>query len=148
MPFPIANISQGAPANGPTERAVDAKSRTSMDKDAFLKLLIAQISNQDPMQPMQGTEYMQQLTQFAMVEQAQTQSAKLETISAQLTGLSSNEAASLIGKTVSIKGRGIAYDGLLATGGGVTLADKSAKVTVQILNPQGKPVRTMEMGAR
>ncbi len=76
--------------------------KTALDKDAFLKLLVAQLSNQDPLQPTEGTEFVAQLSQFAMVEQSIAQSAKLDTLSAQMTGLASNEAAGLVGKDVTM----------------------------------------------
>ena len=44
--------------------------RPSVDREAFLKLLVAQLSNQDPLKPMEGTEFVSQLSQFALVEQA------------------------------------------------------------------------------
>ena len=66
----------------------------ALDRDAFLKLLVAQLSHQDPLKPMEGTEFVTQLAQFTAVEQQLAQSAKLDLISLQLRGLSNNEAAS------------------------------------------------------
>ena len=85
--------------------ASSAQSKTSIDKEAFLKLLVAQMSNQDPLQPTEGTEFVAHLSQFAMVEQAIAQSAKLDLISTQMTGLSSNEAAGLVGQDVTLRDR-------------------------------------------
>ena len=125
-----------------------AKKSTGLDREAFLKLLVAQMSHQDPLAPTQGTEYVAQLSQFAMVEQSVAQSAKLDTLSAQMGGLSNNAATDLVGKTVNVRGHGIAWDGTNATGSSVTLSDAAAKVTVQIQDSHGKTVRTMELGGR
>src|SRR5262245_60849649 len=84
-------------ANTPTKTDTK-KAGAAVDKEAFLKLLVAQLSHQDPLQPTEGTEFVAQLSQFAMVEQSIAQSSKLDGISAQMTGLSSNEAAGLVGK--------------------------------------------------
>ena len=124
------------------------KKGTGLDRDAFLKLLVAQMSHQDPLAPTQGTEYVAQLSQFAMVEQSVAQSAKLDTLSAQMGGLSNNAATDLVGKTVNVRGHGIAWDGTNATGSSVTLGGQAAKVTVHIQDGNGKTIRTMELGGR
>ena len=47
------------------------KSKSDLDKDAFLKLMIAQLQNQDPLEPLDGTDYSAQLAQFSSLEQMQ-----------------------------------------------------------------------------
>lgn len=49
----------------------NSKSNSSLDKDAFLQLLVAQMQYQDPLQPTSNTEYMSQLAQFSTVEELQ-----------------------------------------------------------------------------
>jgi flagellar basal-body rod modification protein FlgD len=119
-----------------------------MDREAFLKLLVAQISHQDPMQPMQGTEFVAQLSQFAIVEQSLAQSQKLDLLSTQLRGLSYNEATSLVGKTVTVQGNGLAFDGVTATSASVGISAPAQKVTVTVRDDSGRAVRTMELGPR
>ena len=51
--------------------AAKEKSNSSLDKDAFLKLLVAQMQYQDPLEPTSNTEYMSQLAQFSSVEELQ-----------------------------------------------------------------------------
>lgn len=132
-----------------TSSSTDAASKkAALDKDAFLKLLVAQLSNQDPSKPTEGTEFVQQLSQFALVEQSIAQSASLEVLGNQVKGLSYNEATGLVNQTVTIHGKGIAFDGQSATGASVTLSGPAEKVTVQIQDANGRTVRTMEMGKR
>ncbi len=69
-----------------------------MDYQAFLKLLVEQMKNQDPTNPMDGTEYMAQLATFAQVEQTVRANARLEEI---LTALSMTQGSDLLGRTVS-----------------------------------------------
>jgi len=126
----------------------DSKEKSALDKDAFLKLLVAQLSHQDPLKPTEGTEFVTQLSQFAMVEQAIAQSSKLDILSTQMTGLASNEATALVGKDVTVRGSGIAFDGVNATGSSINLEGPAQKVTVRIQDASGKTVRTMEMGPR
>ncbi|MDB4947094.1 MAG: Flagellar basal-body rod modification protein FlgD [Labilithrix sp.] len=145
----MADSISGVNGTSPTTTTATGAAKSSgLDKDAFLKLLVAQMSHQDPLNPTQGTEYVAQLSQFAMVEQSVAQSQKLDTLSAQIGGLSNNAATDLVGKTVNIRGHGIAWDGTNATGASVTLGGASTKTTVEIQDANGKTVRTMELGGR
>jgi flagellar basal-body rod modification protein FlgD len=144
----MADSLSGIAGTTPAVATTTEKKSTGLDRDAFLKLLVAQMSHQDPLAPTQGTEYVAQLSQFAMVEQSVAQSAKLDTLSAQMGGLSNNAATDLVGKTVNVRGHGVAWDGTNATGSSVTLSGPATKVTVQIQDAQGKTIRTMELGGR
>lgn len=122
--------------------------RPTVDREAFLKLLVAQLSHQDPLQPMEGTEFVSQLSQFALVEQAIAQSNHLNVLSTQVGGLANNEAIGLMGRTVTVRGSGIAFDGTTATSSSVNLAAPAARVTATLRDASGRVVRTMELGAR
>lgn len=143
MATPVGSVTTTAA----TPSAGDSASKP-LDRQAFLKLLVAQISHQDPLQPMQGTEFVTQLSQFAMVEQAIAQSTSLETVSTQIRGLSNSEATSLVGKTVTMRGSALAYDGVTAATSAATLEGPSSKTTAQIVDASGKVVRTIELGPR
>ena len=97
---------------------------------------------------MQGTEYVAQLSQFAVVEQAISQSAQLESLSAQIRGVANNEATSLVGKQVTVRGKAVAFDGLTAVTSSGSLTGAAQKVTVRVVDESGKTVRTMELGPR
>lgn len=70
-----------------------------LGKDDFLKLLIAQLANQDPMKPMENTEFIAQMAQFSSLEQMTNMSAGFSQLS---TMLNSTEALSTVGRTVDI----------------------------------------------
>jgi flagellar basal-body rod modification protein FlgD len=124
-----------------------ATGQQPMDKQAFLKLLVAQISNQDPLKPMEGTEFVTQLSQFAIVEQSIAQSTQLGNVSTQLGGIANNDATGLAGKHVTMRGKSMAFDGITATTSAVTLQAPAAKVTADVLDANGKTVRTIDLGA-
>ncbi len=138
MPVSSVGSSTGAPAT-------EAPQQGALDREAFLKLLVAQLSHQDPLQPMEGTEFVTQLAQFTAVEQQLIQSSKLDLISLQMTGLANNEAAGLVGKQVTVRGKGVAFDGMTPTATSVTLGAKAETVKVEVRGPDGEIVRTMDL---
>jgi flagellar basal-body rod modification protein FlgD len=119
-----------------------------LEREAFLKLLVAQISHQDPLKPMEGTEFVTQLSQFAAVEQAIAQTSQLTTLSAQIRGVANNASVDLVGKRVNMRGRELAFDGLTATSASGSLDAPAANVTAEIVDANGRAVRTIELGAR
>lgn len=70
----------------------------TLDYDAFLNLLIAQLKNQDPTKPMDSGQYLGQLASFSAVEQGVKTNAKLDAILAQLTLFN---PAEFLGQTIS-----------------------------------------------
>jgi flagellar basal-body rod modification protein FlgD len=139
-------ISVTTPAT--TTDAREPAPNKALDRDAFLKILVAQVSHQDPLKPLEGTEFVAQLSQFAVVEQAISQSSKLDTLSSQIGGLANNEVVSLVGKVVELKGERVAFDGTQGVAVSRTLAAPAQQVTVRIQDSSGKTVRTIELGSR
>ena len=75
-----------------------ATSSNSVDYNTFLQLLIAEMKNQDPTNPMDTSQYMSQFAQLSTVEQAMQTNSKLDAL---LSSQSLSQANGLIGKTVS-----------------------------------------------
>ncbi len=78
--------------------AGQAAEKASIDYDSFLKLLIAQMKNQDPTDPMDASEQISQLATFSQVEQSIQMNSNLETL---ITGNALTNASSYIGKTIT-----------------------------------------------
>ncbi len=72
----INSINQNA-ASGTSSTATTAGSKVGADQEMFLKLLVAQMKNQDPLNPQDGTQYMTQLAQFSSLEQLTGINSKL-----------------------------------------------------------------------
>ncbi len=84
---------------GSTSDTTAAKSSAAaLDYDTFLKLLVAQMKNQDPTKPMDSTEYVAQLATFSQVEQTIQMNTRLDSL---LTSSALSLAEGLIGKTVT-----------------------------------------------
>jgi flagellar basal-body rod modification protein FlgD len=151
--MPITSVdgsSTTTPTTNSTTPGSSSSSSSSNTGDAakqdFLKLLVAQLQNQDPLKPMEGTEFVTQLAQFTSVEQQIIQSQKLDVIGTQMQGLASNEAATLVGKRVTIQGQSsLTFDGNLAASGSFTLNGAAQDVKVSIKDANGDVVRTMDL---
>ena len=88
---PVSPIPQSVAANSTASAA-------SVDYDAFLQLLVAEMQNQDPTKPMESTEYVAQLASFSNVEQAIQTNEKLDAL---LGASFIASAGSLIGRTIT-----------------------------------------------
>lgn len=94
----VAPVDNTAAAQNTAGGALGAQGPQSLDYDAFLQLLVAQMKNQDPLDPSSETEYVAQLATFSNVEQNIMTNDKL---SALLTANALGDAQSLIGRTVA-----------------------------------------------
>ncbi len=83
---------------GATDTTTNASAASNLDYNAFLKLLIAQLKNQDPTQPMDSTQFVAQLATFSQVQESVTTNAKLDSL---LTAQSLTMADAFIGRTVT-----------------------------------------------
>jgi len=93
-----AAAANAAASSSSASTASKAAAKASLDYDSFLKLLIAQMKNQDPTNPMDATEQISQLATFSQVEQTIQTNNNLETL---ITGNALNNASSYIGKTIT-----------------------------------------------
>lgn len=120
--------------------AKSAKSDGSLDKDAFLKLLAAQASNQDPMNPTDSTAQIAQLAQFSSLEQMNNMATTMTKMNA---SVNTQKATALVGHSVTYKGADgtdvtgtvtsvkMATDGALLTIGGVEGIDPATLIEVR-----------------
>ena len=84
---------------------VDERSPTSvLGKDDFLNLLVAQLRNQDPLKPMESTEFTAQLAQFSSLEQLYNVNDNLGDLETSQAAMHNNQAVSMIGKTAWARG--------------------------------------------
>lgn len=81
-----------------SDQTAAPKSVLNADFNMFLKMLTTQMQNQDPLNPMDTSQYTQQLVQYSQVEQQMQQTATLNNIFANLSGQGMTQAASFIGR--------------------------------------------------
>ena len=95
------NVTSATDTTGTESSATSSTKTTStstVDYNTFLQLLVAEMKNQDPTNPMDTAQYMSQFAQLSTVEQAMQTNAKLDAL---LSSQSLSQADGLIGKTVS-----------------------------------------------
>jgi len=137
---------------GSTDPAASLSANTSKrgdigQKDIFLKLLVAQMENQDPLKPQDATQMSSQLAQFNMVEQQTTSNKLLEQLVSAGGGSSnavSSNAASYLGRSVTINQDQLLFDGTNQNFTAV-LDQPATEALVFIFDGAGNPVRTMAM---
>ncbi len=132
----------------PLGDAAGASSGTGqLSQQTFLKLLVTQMSNQDPLSPTDPTEFVSQLAQFTSLEQMVGVRESMELMLVSQTAATSAEVVSFVGREVRYDGDTFSWD---PESGGETLefstarAAKSAELVVR--DPSGKVVRTVQLG--
>ncbi|MGE5352069.1 MAG: flagellar hook assembly protein FlgD [Acidobacteriota bacterium] len=122
--------------------------KSSLGKDDFMKLMISQMKNQDPLNPMDGTQFSAQLAQFSSLEQLTNMNDSLnKSIQANylLTqSVNNTMSASLIGKEIKLSGSGITHNGQSSIQLGYNLASDARSASVNIYDSTGKLVKTFE----
>ncbi|WP_318389566.1 flagellar hook assembly protein FlgD [Enterobacter sp.] len=113
---------------------------------SFLTLLVAQLKNQDPTNPMQNNELTTQLAQISTVSGIEKLNTTLGSISGQIDNSQSLQASSLIGHGVMIPGTTVLAGKETTTPFGVELQQAADKVTATITDKTGAVVRTIDIG--
>ncbi|HLS17368.1 MAG TPA: flagellar hook capping FlgD N-terminal domain-containing protein [Paenalcaligenes sp.] len=121
-------------------------------QDRFLTLLITQLRNQDPLDPMDNSEITSQLAQLSTVQGINQLNETLLTVSGQMDVSQSMQASMLIGRDVLVPGDKVLLGSdpqndevKLATPFGVDLISPAEKTKVQIYDKAGKLVRTLAL---
>jgi flagellar basal-body rod modification protein FlgD len=102
-----------------------ALQRAGIDQEDFLAVLLAQLSYQDPLEPVDNSEFISQFAELTTLTQTQSSNDKLDSL---LTIQSVNQAVQLIGKTVEVNSSG---------------ADVIGEVTTITFSPDGAPQMTV-----
>ena len=111
-------------------QAASAQSSATVDYDAFLRLLIAQLKNQDPTKPTDSAQYISQLASFSNVEQGVKLNAKLDAL---MTSANLTQAEAMIGRTVlsadgTISGQVVAVR--VTSDGPMALLDNGSEILI------------------
>ena len=115
-------------------------------QNTFLQLLVAQMKNQDPTNPMDSSQMTSQLAQISTVQGISQLNTSLSSLSTQLSAGQQSQSVLLIGSTVLAPGNSITVSSGKASEFGVTLANSVSDLQVVVKNSAGTIVNTVDLG--
>ena len=127
-------------------RSESEKSESQADKDMFMRLLLAQIENQDPLKPTDQTDFVAQLAQFSSLEGIQNLNSSVEDIGAMYRSSQALQATALVGREVLVKGQVGYLDGSGSIGGMIEAGQASGDVTMTVKDASGQVVANVDLG--
>ncbi|MBI1822633.1 MAG: flagellar hook assembly protein FlgD [Nitrospirae bacterium] len=118
----------------------------TLGQNAFLKLLTTQLRYQDPLKPMDNTQFVSQLSQFSQLEQLTNLNQTMTTMGSNFSTMNNNQVVNLLGKNVIAQGGTVSLNGGTAPSLFYTLNGNASAVTLSITDSTGNLVRTIDMG--
>ena len=122
------------------------KSSADAQADRFLKLLVAQLNNQDPMNPMDNAQMTSQMAQINTVTGIQQLNDTIQSIAGQFSAMQVLQGATMIGRDVLTEGNKVTVSSGKGTAA-YELAGSADNVTVRIMSPGGQLLDTLNLGA-
>lgn len=117
------------------------------NQDTFMTLMMAQLQNQDPFEPMQGGEFLTQLAQFEMASGIDAMQSGLEALAGSMLSNQVLESAALVGKTVFAEMAAARLDAGATIEGAVDVPAGAANVRLTVRNDAGEVVRQLTVPA-
>ncbi len=127
--------------------AATSKDDATATSDRFLKLLVAQMQNQDPLNPMDNAQVTSQMAQINTVNGIEKLNTSVAGLSSQFVQMQALQGASLVGRDVIVEGNRMDIDEGHGQGG-FELASAADGVKVEVLNASGKVIDTLSLGAQ
>lgn len=141
-----ATTASTATTSTPASNASTAATDATASQDRFLKLLVAQLNNQDPMNPMDNAQMTSQMAQINTVTGIQQVNETLKSMAAQFTSLQVLQGTSMVGHDVMVESNTLTRSAGVASGA-VDLSGKADAVKVEILSPGGQVLDTLNLGS-
>jgi flagellar basal-body rod modification protein FlgD len=133
--------------NSTTAGAAALKQTTGLNSNDFMKLLVTQLQNQDPLNPQDSSAFVAQLAQITQVEQTYDINTNLQNLLSSQNNAGALSSVSFIGKNIMAHGAQISMTSGSPSTLGFTLPSAAAQVSVQISDASGNTVRTLTQGA-
>jgi flagellar basal-body rod modification protein FlgD len=127
---------------------MEAQAINGLGQDVFIKLLTTQLKYQDPLQPMESTEFITQLAQFSELDQTIAMKNVMGDVSRSVGSMSNLGVASLIGKEVQVSGSAVPHLEGRSESLDYHLGAPAKSVTIKVANSAGDVVRTMVLSSQ
>jgi flagellar basal-body rod modification protein FlgD len=145
--LPVSSTSTTQSTTQSTAQTTTASTQGTLGKNDFLNLMIAQLKYQDPMSPMDGTQFASQLAQFSSLEQLTNLNTNVEnSINANYVltqSINNTMSASLIGKSVKLSGSSVQYANQDNVQLGYNLPSDAVSAQVNVYDSNGNIVKTI-----
>ncbi|MBI2751712.1 MAG: flagellar hook assembly protein FlgD [Burkholderiales bacterium] len=141
----VSSVSNSTPVNAGSALKSAGQTTADQQQDRFLKLLVAQLNNQDPTNPLDNAQITSQMAQINTVSGINQLNETIKSMAAQFNSMQVLQGTSLIGRDVLMKSNTLSIsDG--KTKGAIDLAGDASSVNVQILSPGGQVLDTLNLG--
>ncbi|GAP33752.1 flagellar hook assembly protein FlgD [Piscinibacter sakaiensis] len=124
-----------------------AASNDTASADRFLKLLVTQMQNQDPLNPMDNAQVTSQMAQINTVTGIDKLNTTIQGLSSQFSQMQVLQGAGLVGRDVMVEGKTLSMTDRTGEGGFV-LANAADDVQIEVLSPAGQVLDTVKLGAQ
>lgn len=143
---PIDTSNLGTTVGSTTGSAAKNNMDPEASQDRFLKLLVAQLNNQDPMNPMDNAQMTTQMAQINTVSGIQELNATLKGMATQFGSMQTLQGTSLIGREALVEGNKFGFNGNVGKGA-MRLDASASSVTVDVMGKNGQVLDTLDFGA-
>jgi len=133
-------------ASNSNTSGVTSSKDSALGKDDFLNLLVAQLQNQDPLNPMDSTAFTSQLAEFSSLEQLANVNENLEYLQMYQSSINNAQAVSFIGKNIDALGNSIQLESGENEDIHFELSQDSSSVVINIYDEAGSLVKYIENG--
>ncbi|MBV1952208.1 MAG: flagellar hook assembly protein FlgD [Cycloclasticus sp.] len=142
------SVLQNLGLSNPAQTSSTSNETGDLGQGDFLELMVAQLNNQDPMEPMDNGEFLGQIAQFSAVEGIGDLQTSFADFASSLSNDQALQAANLIGRQVTVP----LQAGLLNSGGSIegelTLPASSPDVSINITDQSGQLIKTLSLGSQ
>jgi flagellar basal-body rod modification protein FlgD len=128
--------------------AAPANPGAQMGKDAFMKLLVAELKQQDPTDPVNAREMITQLSQLSSVEKLNAVEQDLSSMRTENQSAAGVQTSGLVGRMVTADAKGLTLTSTASPQGQYVLGGKAGSVTVTVRDSGNNVVRTLDGGAQ
>jgi flagellar basal-body rod modification protein FlgD len=141
-----AIASLGATGGTTPPDALKAKEDGTATADRFLKLLVAQMQNQDPLNPMDNAQVTSQMAQINTVNGIEKLNGTMQAMSSQIVQSQMLQGASLVGHDVVVPGNQMSFDDANVGEGAFEIGSSADSVQVEVLDSLGRVKDTIDLG--